>query len=259
MDSMNVHASAIAGISQAGGGSGGYGIVGLDSVSMSGNAKTDSYNSSNGVYTSSSAGTAGSVYSNGNITLSGNATVNGDAQPGIGKTVKMSGNADVTGSTTTQTSAMEFNDASLPSSYTSGGSFSKSGNGSTTLTAGNYYYSSFSLSGNHTLQISGKVTVYVNGNVSLSGTVNTGSNLPSNFEIRVLASSSSVAISGNGSLYADVYAPKSSLSISGNGNFYGRFVGKSFTVSGNGKLHYDTAISSAPSNLPASTTIALID
>jgi hypothetical protein len=58
-----------------------YGLFGTGTgcgvVTFSGNAYTDSYNSANGPYNKSTAGSHGDVGSFGNITLSGNATFNG--------------------------------------------------------------------------------------------------------------------------------------------------------------------------------------
>ena len=230
-----------------------YGLVGLNSISMSGNGETDSYNSANGAYSHGSAGSNGSVASNGNITLSGNADVNGDARPGIGKSVSHSGNASVSGSMAALTSTLSYAAASagsyatvndngtIPSQFKNNGDFGMSGNNTLNLSAGNYYFDDFSLAGNATLNITGAVTLYVTGNVSLSGNMSISQNLPSNFKIRNV-STGSITISGNGSLYADVYSPQGSVSLSGNGDFYGALVGKTLTISGNGGVHYDTAL-----------------
>lgn len=235
-----------------------YALIGLDEITLSGNAGTDSYSSNNGAYNSASAGSKGSLASNGNITMSGNANVRGDARPGVGRQVNLSGNASVSGSKSPLTSPLSYPPPALPGSYTEGGAFSKSGNGSTTITAGVYHYTSFSVSGNHSLVISGEVSIYVSGAISLSGNVSVNNSQPGNFKVRGL-SNANVNISGNGSLYADVYAPLSDLSISGNGDFYGRFVGRKITMSGNGKIHYDEAIAPLGGGGGGSGAIVLVN
>src|SRR5688500_555900 len=62
------------------------GIIGIDSITLDSNARTDSYDSSNGTYSSGSARSSGNLYSNGNIILKSNAYVAGNAQAGPGKT-----------------------------------------------------------------------------------------------------------------------------------------------------------------------------
>jgi len=48
----------------------------------------------------------------------------------------------------------------------------------------------------------------------------------------------SVTISGNGALYADIYAPQSNLTISGTGDLYGSLIGKSITLSGSAAINF---------------------
>ncbi len=245
---LDVQAVAIATLQAS---AGGYGIVGINSVTMSGNGSTDSYNASAGPYYAGSAHSKGSVASNGNISLSGNADVNGDARPGPGKSVSRGGNASVSGSTSPLSSAMTFANATLPGSYISKGALSLSGNNSTTLTSGTYYYTSFSVSGNATVNISGQVTIYVSGPLSLSGNSSVFQNLPSNFEIYVIGANS-VSVSGNGNLYASIYAPQSDISFSGNGDFFGSLVGKTLSLSGNGDIHYDESLGGGSSTMKIS-------
>jgi Flp pilus assembly protein TadG len=232
-----------------------YGLIGLDRVTMSGNAELDSYNSDDAPYSAATRLNNGDVATNGSISLSGNAKIRGDAM--YKTTFTTSGNAGVVAPGTAQVmnGTISLPNPSLPASYTNKGSFSGSGNGSTTLSSGNYYYTGFSLSGNHTLNVTGQVNIYVNGSVGLSGNMSVAGNLPGNFKVYLL-NSSAVSLSGNGTLYADVYAPTSAITISGNGDFFGRAVGKSIAVSGNGGLHYDEAL--GPTSGAGSSTISMV-
>src|SRR5437879_1496876 len=73
------------------GNTGACALIGLNGITMSGNAFTDSYNSSNGAYSAGAANKKGAIASNGNIALSNFATVNGDVRCGIGMTTTTSG------------------------------------------------------------------------------------------------------------------------------------------------------------------------
>jgi hypothetical protein len=215
-----------------------YGLVGLDWVKISGNGLIDSYDSARGPYSNIGALSGGDVTSNGDITLSGNAHVRGDVHPGVGQSVRLSGNAQVSGSRSPLTESLSYPDAALPAQYDNGGSLNISGNKRVDLPAGAHYYNGFSISGNATLNISGPVTIYVDGDVELGGNANVFENLPRNFRIVVLGAGS-VTTSGNGTLYADIYAPQSVIKIAGNGDFFGAAVGKTLEISGNGDVHYD--------------------
>ena len=94
----------------------GYGIVGLDYVSMGGSSKIDSWDSSAGLYSAAAAHTKGSVATNGSITLGGGAQIKGDARPGVSGSVNNPGN--VTGSTARLTSALSYGPATLGSVVT---------------------------------------------------------------------------------------------------------------------------------------------
>jgi Flp pilus assembly protein TadG len=218
-----------------------HGFVGLDSISMNGNAEVDSYLSSSGTYSSSTRRTNGHVGTNQSVDLNGNVKIYGDAY--YKTSYSANGNAQVVapGQPKLLSGTLNHPSPSLPSSYTSMGNLNGGGNGSLSLNSGNYYFTSFNTSGNFTLLINGQVNVYVNGGVNLSGNHQTHNSLPGNFRIHVL-SSGSVSIHGNANLYADVYAPNSAISISGNGDFYGRAIGKTLSVDGNGKLHFDESV-----------------
>jgi Flp pilus assembly protein TadG len=238
------------------------GFVGLNSASFSGSSYTDSYDSSSGSYSSSTAGSNGNICGNGNISLSGG-TVHGNATPGPGKSVTTSGSASVTGTTTAATqdlveSAIDSSAASTTNNNSSIGkstkghvaynsstkAFSLAGGDSITLSAGTYYFSSIKLSGGSTIKMSGATTVYVTGNVDLSGgNVATASSIPSNFKLYVQGSTAN--ISGSSALYAELYAPSSAITRSATASYFGSIVGLSLNMSGSGGLHYDTSLGSS--------------
>ena len=166
------------------------------------------------------------------------------------------------------TCAEEYTSVETPptlSNLISGGS--KSVNTSETLSTGDYKFSSLSVAGNGMLTLSGAIRLYVTGNLSvtgngkiiindnaviyLDGTANiagngfiNSTNAPSNLLLfsSYAGASDGVTISGNGDFYGAIYAPDTEIKIAGNGDTYGSVIGGSFTVTGNGNIHYDESL-----------------
>jgi Flp pilus assembly protein TadG len=226
----------------------GYGVVGLNSITMNGNT-TDSYWSSAG-YT---PGRYGSIASNGIISLSGNSLINGDANPGPGKMVM--GSNHVTGSTVPLNAPLTFpngsagtfattnDNAQIPSGNIVGGGLQIGNGSSLTLPGGNYYLSSVLVNGTANLDFSGPTTVYCYGNCTMSGNVTTNGSLPKNLKIVMVTNGGNPAgsfnVSSGTSLFADVYAPQSIVTLSGSGDIYGYVLGQSVTMTGTSAIHYD--------------------
>lgn len=226
-----------------------YGIFAKNSISMSGNAVFDSYNSNNGAYGGSNKSADGTMAVNSTaiaaLSLSGNARINGNTVVGYGggsTVVRTTGNARVTGTRSNLPSDWANPaDATAPAGATAI-SLSVSGNNTVTLAAGTYTASSISISGNGRIVTSGQVAIYVSGSISISGNgIVVTNNHPANLML-YSTGSSSVSISGNGSFYGGVYAPNSAVSTSGNGDFFGAMIAKTYVQSGNGSLHYDKAM-----------------
>jgi Tfp pilus assembly protein PilX len=217
-------------------------LYGRKFVNMVGNAMTDSYDSSQGGYSRSTATANGHVRSDGDITLTGNATVNGNATPGADGEVALNGNASVTGSTTPAQEPLNTPAVQIPSTATYLGNIILSGNKTKTLTAGTYSVGVISLSGNAKLIINnsaGPVIIYASGSVTATGNgIVTKSGTCARFVLYQVGGAD-VTITGNGSFCGGVYAPESRLSITGNADLYGAFVGASISVTGNGSIHYD--------------------
>lgn len=252
-----------------------YAAFGLNSVSMSGNGRVNSYDSSMGAYTSGSAGSNGDVGTNsgasGAITLSGNAKIYGDAGTGSTGTVTLNGNAQVNGDITqdiNETFALPVVPGEL-SSRVSEGAYTASGNTNTSL-SGEHRYTSLNISGNAKVTLSGTVKLYLTSSSSLSvtgnakiiipsgakllvytdGTCNIAgngfvnqANLPENTQIySTYTGANGINFSGNSNLHAAIYAPGTNIAASGNADIFGSIIGKTVTVSGNGNIHYDEAL-----------------
>lgn len=244
MSSYDVTASAIALSSSAPA----YGIIGLNGVTLSGNSVT-AYWSSSGTGSTNGA----SVASNAGISLSGGAILYGDAWPGPGHGVSATGGSSVTGTTTPLPAALSYPNASAGSAATtnndaaagsawdsSSNSFSLS-SGSLTLPGGTYYFNNFRVMGSTLLTFSGPATVYVTGQVALSGPVATAGSLPANLNVEVIGSGS-INVSAGGSLYATIYAPQSAVTVSGSGAYYGSILGYTVTGSGSAQIHNDLSL-----------------
>ena len=245
-------------------------ITTKNSVTLSGNAYTDSYNSSGSTaYGGSNIAQNGDVSTNSTstpaISLTGNAAIKGDAGTGSGGSISMTGNAYVTGS---QSSSVDNAFTSNTTVAGGGSDYSGNGNGTAALTTGTY--SSFSLSGNFVATVTGNVTLNItstgsgafgvsgnayisvasgstltintNGPVSLAGNGIVNSAVSTNVQavtINGSGSAATVTLSGNGAFAGLVNTPDAAVTVTGNGAVYGAIIGSSFTSSGNGGVHYD--------------------
>ncbi|HLX68474.1 MAG TPA: hypothetical protein VKV04_02500 [Verrucomicrobiae bacterium] len=265
------------------------GGFGKSSVTLTGVAQTDSFNSANGTYAAqmastpattiggvtypagsklaydASLGNGGNVASNGPISGVGNIIVHGAATPGPGNVVSLSGGATVTGSTAA--SPAPFNVPSYVYSPPAGlTATSYSGNTNATITTGTYLYSGVKQTGGTiTFSGGGVINMYLAGDWKQSGqglitvasgtTVNiyqasgatfdlsgqgltNSNNIPSTFNV-VSASTSNINVTGQGDIYATVYAPDASVKVAGQGQMYGAVIGNDLTLDGLGEFHYD--------------------
>lgn len=228
--------------------SGGYGLVGIAGITLSGNSSIG-YSSTTGV-----TSPHGSIASDGNITLSGSTNIQGDARPGPGMSVSMTGSASVTGSTAPLPAWLIYPNASAGSAATTnndssaGGfwnpgtnDFNISGSNTLTLPGGVYYFHNFTTSGSSTLTFSGAATVYVTGKIAMSGSTMTASNLPKNLSFQVIGPGT-INISSSSALYASIYAPQSDVALSGSGAIYGSVLGWTINMSGTSNIYYDLAL-----------------
>ncbi len=223
-------------------------IFANQTIAMSGNAQTGSFNSAAGGIAGAQAngGNIGSNRTGANtVTLSGNVKINGNATVGPGATVSTaivtSGNAKVTGTKSAAAATTTLDAVTIPAGTTKLGAISISGNGTQTLAAGTYEVSSVTITGNGQLNLTGNTTLYVTGNVSIGGNgIATASSLPTNLRLNVKGSL--VNLSGNATLYGAIYAPSAQLNISGNGGLYGAAIANWINNSGNGKVYFDKAL-----------------
>lgn len=213
-------------------------------LTISGSPTIDSYSSSSG-YDPATSGTNGDVGSNsiaaGGITVSGTAVViKGDVIVGAGgdpaTAVDTSGSPTITGSVSAQDTNMSFE---TPATELESSGALTVRRGAMTLAAGTYHYSSLTITGTGILQTSGEVTIYVSGNISISGNGFAGSgSIPANLKV-YNTGAGDVDIAGNAAMHAVIYAPDSNVVLRGTGDIFGAVVGETVDVQGNGEIHYD--------------------
>jgi len=241
-------------------------FIGIEGATVSGGLTTDSYDSYNGLYSSSSAGDLGSLCSDGDITVGGNADINGDVRAGEGDDVTLNGSSlDISGQIGNRAtdlnlppvdaSAAAANNlnGSLPSykppmsgwikPYNQGtGDFTLLGGAPYTLPPGTYYFHDMKLVGGSVLTITGKTSIYLTGNLDRQGgalVVNT-TNQAGNLSI--FMTGGTAQISSDNDFYGVIYAPNTPITYSGSADYYGAMVGKTLTIMGDAVGHYDESL-----------------
>lgn len=145
-----------------------FAAFGDEGVTMDSNAFVDSYDSSDGDYSSQKVNGSGNdrwanenghVGSNGNISLRSNSGVHGDATPGPSGSVSIVGNAEVSGATAAAAALQDMPALEIPTG-TSSGNYSLSGTAS--LGPGTFFFDDFTLTSNSTLNVTGPITLVVN-------------------------------------------------------------------------------------------------
>jgi Flp pilus assembly protein TadG len=234
----------------------GYGLVGLNSLTMSGNSSA-SYASAGGA----SVGSQGNVASNGNITLGNSTTIRGNTYAGVGMATT---GGSVTGTRGTLTGVLSFpngdpgaygpnnnDDTNIPSWASPGGAnFALQNSQSVTLPGGNYYVGNVSMSGGSSVTFTGPATIYCYGTFTMSGNTQTSGNVAGNLKLVMVpkpwdgSPPGSVTIGSSAAFYGTIYAPQSDVSIGGTGDVYGSVLGRTVNMSGTGSVIYDLSLNS---------------
>jgi len=257
----------------------GKGVAAMNSITMSGQASTDSYDSTNGLYNALlsdgtyNIGQEGDIASNGAITLGNNTVVNGDANPG--PDYPFTGTPPVSGSYGTlqvplvvdpivfPDNISSINDNGLivipvtspPTAiFTSGtNDLVLSGTTQIGLPAGTYYFTSITMSGQSTINVTGTTgpaIIYIDSAASASGggvDVNiTGQGIINNTgapgNLIIYYTGSAIRLAGQASFSGAIYAPSATVTMSGQADIYGSIVCGSNVDSGQAAIHYDKAL-----------------
>lgn len=227
------------------------------------NGETDSYNSDNGSYGGANVGNKGDIRTDStdpsSITIKNNGECNGKVIYGPGTDLsKVSldksrindGDSDESNDIMVAPNTAVMPDVQLPSSGVTRLQ-NVPGFSSNTLTGGilpggTYLCDSVDIKGKSMVAITGKVVLYVKGNISIGGNGIANLGAPADLQLYGLPTCTSVDISGNGQLSAAVYAPQADIVLNGggsNGQVFGALAGNRVSFNGNGTvLHYDEAL-----------------
>jgi len=242
-------------------------FVGVEGVTAGGNLTTDSFDSYDGSYVASLAGEQGSLCSDGPITVGGDADIHGDVRAGEGETVTVNGSSyEISGQIGNRMTQLNLApvDPTLAEGTNNNGALEKyrdpdgsgwldplnPGNMNFTLNGGavysmppgTYYFNDMKLVGGSVLNIVGKTTIYLTGNLDRQGgaIINNNTQLASNLEI--LMTGGTAQISSDNVFYGVIYGPNTDITYSGTADYFGAMVGKTVTIIGDATGHYDESL-----------------
>lgn len=225
---------------------------GLSSVTMGNNTFFGSYNSSTTTSPSQVGSTGKSgVSTNGVLDAGNNSTVDGNVI--LGPSASVSG-LTIDGNTIHAPTNLAIpsmpswspgtNPGSVPLNYTV--------NSNTTLNGGTYWFNSLTV--NASLRFSGPSTVYVNGNVALSGSMMPTSLTPSDLKVYQYGAHTFGDGSSNGmNIVAQIVAPYSAFSAKNNLEVRGSAVFDSINVKNNAEFYGDEATGATSGGTTVST------
>jgi len=229
---------------------GGYSIVGLDYIKMTGSS-SDSYWGAPGT----TGGQQGNIASNGDITVGGGSVINGTAWLTAGHNLINSGT--VTGGVRYLSGNLVYangdplnyatinDNGLLPSNVKTNGGLDFKAQGNTTylLPGGNFYFRNIDATNGAQMTFTGPATFYVYGTVNIAGHTDTYPTTARNLTLIMVPKNGnppgSVTIATQADFYASIYAPQSAVVINASADIYGNVVGKSIDMSGSGCIHYD--------------------
>lgn len=265
-----------------------YGVFGDEMLTINSNAFIDSYKSSLGSYESQAVNQNGNdvwalekghIGSNSNINVEQNSGVHGNATPGVDKSVVLSGQAQISGSTLPALTAFEMPALSVPNASSMNGNMTIQGN--QTLGPGVYYLNSLTLKSNSSLNVTGPVTFvlgslelrsnaellidatgggaefWVHGdfelqsNTLLAPTDYNPANLAVNLKGNNVIDPSvdveidedmEIGFKSNSKMYGTLFAPKALIEIRSNFELYGSLMARRLLVSSNSMIHYDECL-----------------
>jgi hypothetical protein len=220
-----------------------YSLAGINGVTMSALAYTDSYDSSVAPYDPATANKNGSIVTNGDILLEDDAVVNGDARPGVSGTLTIGDDADVTGRRSPLNAPISYASVTLPATYTSLGNVNNTG-GTQNVSGGVYVIDNLTLGGTAVVNWQGPVTLYIRYSYNVSGSVviNTYENKPANRKIFFLPTCTTASWSGSNVCVGDLYGPDTDFTISGSVQKLGRITARTINNSSSGGMHADESL-----------------
>ncbi len=239
-----------------------YGAFGDQSLTITNNACTDSYNSDSGTYAKTQVAAYGDIGSNTLVkVLGGSTTVGGSVSSATPGGLVLSGKPKINGDTTSRAEPVPMDlvsDAdyayaqannSAPKGFV-GTSYSYSSGNLTvkgkdlTLKSGTYYFNNLTVIGGGDIHLEkgASVKIYITGNLLVEGnaSVNSGGK-PS--DMMVFSKGAISEIGDNGEFTGSIYAPTTDFIHGNNAYFYGAMIARTTQISNNACVHYDRSLS----------------
>ncbi len=229
-------------------------IVGNGTVTV----MADSYSSDDGAYGGANKTDKANIATNSananSIKILPQGEVHGDVSVGVGATPPesaVSNQGTITGSIVNlDVPNMLPSVPSVPAGAIELGDVWLEGTAELVLDAGTYHMTDLEIFGSAQITCNGKVVLYIDQTADVgspdirvggNGIVNT-SEIPANLTIYCAPDVVSITISGNGAIYAGIYAPQAQIDLN-SGEIFGSVVGKSVRMNGaNAHIHYDEAL-----------------
>lgn len=240
------------------------GVWGIDEVFVPGNVLVDSYDSTEGTYSTGSAYENGDVCSTGPLRVAGSIEIHGDT---LGAPVEVSGGkATITGyiddlSSPVELPPIEFGDVATTNDNNTIGltdlgndpfpsaplELYIKANDNLTLQSGTYYFNSVGFEAakgtkvEGSITVTGPTTIYVAGDIGLNaqGTFNTTTNP---HDLTIYVAGDYVNITGGAAFYGSIYAPDAKALLAGNADMYGALIANEVQMTGNFGFHVDESL-----------------
>jgi len=238
-----------------------YALFGDQNVSIGGNAITDSFNSSQGLYDDQTPGQEGDVGTN--ATTAGGVDVDGtslvvNGQIVVGPEVSdpasvVTGNVSddfIMGDPKYVSQTMDNPMTSVSPSAGCESTLPPNVGGVRTFSNAVYEYclDSLTVNGNETVTADGPVRIYLSGALTSVGNTTIGvESDPTAMVFLMMGGSEATlegSLTGSTQFYGAIYGPNAKITIAGNATeVYGSVVAKEVVVSGNAQIHYDEKMS----------------
>ncbi|HUE73717.1 MAG TPA: pilus assembly protein TadG-related protein, partial [Pirellulaceae bacterium] len=230
-------------------------LIGIQSLTASGNITTDSFDSAKGSYHAATAGNRGNLCSNGPITINGPANIRGSVRSGVSDRVTMrSARKIVTGNVGSRVKPLELppvnvaevawnnDNVRLGEAINGARDFELAGDHVFAIPTGIYYLNNLDLRGSSVLKVTGETVIILTGDLNGTGgsAVNNHTELPSN--LRIFATGGTIKLAGNKKFHGVVYAPQSDVDIAGTADIFGAIVGQNLRIHGDAAAHYDESL-----------------
>lgn len=251
IESCDVRASAISQYTAATG----AGFVGLDKLEFGNNATIYAYNSNTGSPGGSNLLPSAQLGGNGDIEFGNNADIYGNLVKGPSADLDHGNHFYISGNQSTLPSNLSYT-ATESSTVASSGALTRGNNSTLTLSAGTYCYSSITFGNSGTINCTGPVTIYLNGNLNVGNNfrISAYQDKPANVRLRVIGNRD-FNTGNDPDLEAEIYGPQSELNVGNNATFKGSAVVKEFQAGNNADLFYDTALGNTGSSSGAISTV----